>query len=914
MKVKRTLEGQVRARPNVAAMLAPRAIALVGATESPGSVGRALLENLRAFPGELFPVNPKRTTVFGLRTFSTIADLPNGIDLAVIATKARTVPQIVRDCAVAGVKGAIIISAGFKEIGEHGRALEEEIARSRGSMRIIGPNCVGVMLPHLGLNATFIRPLALPGNIGFISQSGALCSSILDWSLTNHLGFSAFISVGSMLDVNWGDLIYQLGDDPRTRSILLYMESIGDARSFLSAAREVALTKPIIVIKVGRTQAAAQAAASHTGALTGSDEVCDAAFRRAGVLRVNTIAELFNIAELLGKQPRPRGPRLAIVTNGGGPGVLAMDTLIAEGGASASLSSETMEALDQMLPPHWSHGNPVDVIGDADPDRYARAVEIVARDPGSDGLLAVVTPQAVTAPDDVAAKLTRFSRLEGKPMLASFLGGASVANATAILDRAGIPTFNYPDSAARAFCYLWQFSHALDALYETPSVNSEEVGVAGKIGAARIIQAVRAEGRTLLTEPESKELLAAYGIPTVPTLVARSEDEAVERAAQFSGPVALKVLSHTITHKTDVGGVKLSLQDESEIRAAYREIERAVAAVCDGRNRNGPDDGHRPSLQRDDFLGVTVQPMVRFDGYELILGSSIDPQFGPVLLFGAGGFFVEIFRDHSLGLPPLNRTLARRMMERTRIYQAMKGFRGRATIDLARLEEILVRFSQIVIEQPWIKEIDINPLLASASAMIALDARVVLHDLPDESALPHPVIRPYPDEYVEHCKFSGVPVTIRPIRPEDEPLLVKFHAGLSEQSVRSRYFAAIGLEERTLHERLRRVCFNDYDREIALVVERRDPEPAILAVARLSKVHGLNEAEFALLISDAWQDKGIGRELLKRLIRIAKREKLGRIFGRIAAANTAMKRVSERAGLKLDFDEKNEEWIAAREL
>ncbi|MGH8094090.1 MAG: acetate--CoA ligase family protein [Chthoniobacterales bacterium] len=697
-------------KPALATMLAPRAIAVIGATESPGSVGRALMENLRSFSGAVYPVNPNRTNVLGIEAFPKIADVPDEIDLVLIATPAKTVPQIVRDCAAAGVKGAIIISAGFKEIGARGRELENEVAAARGPMRIIGPNCVGVMLPHLGLNATFVEPLARPGNIGFISQSGALCSAILDWSLSNQLGFSAFVSIGSMLDLDWGDLIYHLGDDPQTRSILLYMESIGDARSFLSAAREVALTKPIIVIKVGRTKAAGQAAASHTGALTGSDEVCEAAFRRAGVLRVNTIADLFNIAELLGKQPRARGPRLAIVTNGGGPGALAMDALIEHGGESATLSSESMLALDRVLPRHWSHGNPVDVIGDADAERYTQAVEIVARDPGNDGLLVVLTPQAVTGPTEVAKRLTAFAKLEGKPVLASFMGGASVSEAIDILDRAGIPTFVYPDSAARAFCHLWQYTHALRGAHETPPLSSGPDESTARTEASRLVDRVRSSGRTLLTEPESKELLAAYGIPVVKTRVATSEDEAVEKSAQFKGPVVLKIFSHTITHKSDIGGVKLDLKTEQAVRAAYRAIEEATRA------RGGTDD----------FEGVTVQPMISRDGYELILGSSLDPQFGPVLLFGAGGYFVEIFKDRALGLPPLNRTLARRLMEETRIFAALKGFRGRPGVDLAALEEILVRFSQLVLEQPSIKEIDINPLIASTEQILALDARVVL--------------------------------------------------------------------------------------------------------------------------------------------------------------------------------------------
>ena len=882
----------------IESIFAPKSVALIGATDTPGSVGRALTENLREFKGRVHFVNQKKDSVLDVATCATIGQILEPVDLAVIATRAATVPQIVRDCAAAGVKGAVIISAGFKEIGARGRELEQEVADARGAMRIIGPNCMGIMLPHIGLNATFAKPLALPGNIGFISQSGALCTAILDWSFGAQLGFSAFISVGSMLDVNWGDLIYYLGDDPHTRSILLYMESIGDARSFLSAAREVALTKPIIVIKVGRTEAAAKAAASHTGALTGSDEVCDAAFRRAGVLRVNTIGELFNIAELLGKQPRARGPRLAIVTNGGGPGALATDTLIANGGESAALSSESLAALDRVLPPHWSHGNPVDVIGDADVERYAQAVGVVARDSGNDGILVVLTPQAVTAPTDIATKLTSFAKIEGKPILASFMGGERIAEAMAILDHAGIPTFAYPDSAARAFCYLWQYTHALHALYETPAL-----AVGGERSAARavakgIIERVQQSGRTLLTEPESKELLAAYGIPVVPTVVATSEKEAVEKAAHFAGPVVLKVYSYTITHKTDVGGVKLDLNGEAAVRSAYREIREAVRA------RGGVGD----------FLGVVVQPMISRAGYELILGSSIDPQFGPVLLFGAGGQLVEVFRDRALGLPPLNRTLARRVMERTRIHRALKGVRGRAPVDLGALEELLVRFSQLVVEQPRISEIDINPLLASAEGIVALDARVVLHpaEIADDQ-LPRTAIRPYPAQYISTVTLADeTPITVRPIRPEDEPQMVKFHQSLSEESVRFRYFGSVSVESRTGHERLVRTCFNDYDREIALVAERKQNDAAgeIFGVARLIKAHGLEEAEFAILIADAWQGMGLGTALLKLLVEVGRAEKLRRITGHILAENAAMLEMSRNIGFDLQWRPDEGEWEA----
>lgn len=882
-------------RPVLEAMFAPASVAVIGATDAPGSVGRSLIENLQIFKGRVFAVNPTRAEVLGQRTFPTIGAVPKEVDLAVIATPAQTVPGIVAECAAANVKGLVIISAGFKECGAAGAELERQIAAQRGRMRIIGPNCVGVMLPHIGLNATFAKPMALPGNIGFISQSGALCTAILDWSLSNQVGFSAFVSIGSMLDVDWGDLIYHLGDDPRTRSILLYMESIGDARSFLSAAREVALTKPIIVIKVGRTAAAAKAAASHTGALTGSDDMLDAAFRRVGVLRVDSISELFDIAELLGKQPRPAGPRLAIVTNGGGPGVLATDALIESGGQLAGLSDRTMSELNKLLPPHWSRGNPVDILGDANADRYARAIEIVSRDENNDGLLAILAPQAMTDPSAIAEKVRSFGKLKTKPFLASWIGGAGVAAGARILDQANIPTFDYPDAAARAFCAMWRYSRNLDALYETPAF-TKGAGI-DQPAVEKIIENARAAGRTLLTEMEAKSVLAAYQIPVVQTRVAKSEKEAVALSQKMSGAVVLKLHSEIITHKSDVGGVKLDLRDAAAVREAYRAIRKSVLT------QGGADA----------FQGVTVQPMIASKGFELILGSSTDAQFGPVLLFGAGGYFVEVFKDRAIALPPLNRTLARRFMERTQIHAALKGFRGREAVDSAALEEMLVRFSQLVVEQRWIKEIDINPLLASGEQIIALDARVVLHDAntnPDD--LPRSAIRPYPAAYARQWKIGREPVTIRPIRPEDEPLMVEFHKTLSERTVYLRYFGALSLKQRTVHERLRRVCFVDYDREIALVADHknRGGHHEILGVGRLIKEHGTDHAEFAVLISDSWQGKGLGSQLLKLLVEMGRKEGVRRIVGHIVTENTAMMRVSEEVGFKLSRDREMGEWRA----
>ena len=872
------------------AIFAPKSVAVIGATERPGSVGRTLVRNLvsNPFGGAVFPVTPTRTNVLGIKAYPDVASVPEPIDLAVVVTPAPTVPGVIADCVKAGVKGAIVISAGFKETGAPGVELERGILEEarRGRMRLIGPNCLGVMNPHSGLNATFASAMAMPGRVGFISQSGALCTAVLDWSLREHVGFSAFVSIGSMLDVGWGDLIAYLGDDPRTQSIVIYMETIGDARAFLSAAREVALTKPIIVIKPGRTEGAARAAASHTGSLAGSDEVVDAAFQRSGVVRVTHIDELFYLAESLAKQPRPRGPRLGIVTNAGGPAVIATDALILNGGQLAPLSDETRSALDAVLPAHWSHANPIDVLGDADADRYAAALDIAAKDATTDGLLVILTPQAMTDPTATAEKLKAYTSVPGKPVLASWMGGVDIAAGQAILNRSNIPTFAHPDTAARVFDHMWSYSETLRALYETPALATAGDDRRQRDETSHIIETARRAGRTLLTEIESKRLLAAYDIPTVETRLATTADEAARAAAEIGFPVAVKLHSETITHKTDVGGVRLGLADAEAVRRAFTEIESAVAAA------SGP--GH--------VQGVTVQPMVRLDGYELILGSAVDLQFGPVLLFGTGGQLVEVFRDRALGLPPLTTTLARRMMERTRIFKALGGVRGRKPVDIARLEQILVRMSYLAVEQPWIKELDINPLLASSDALVALDARVVLHP-PETSAeaLPRPAIRPYPVEYVAPWQTkNGERFTIRPIRPDDEPLLARFHATLSERSVYFRYLRPIGLGQRVSHERLSRICFVDYDREMVLVAEREGPDGLreVLGVGRLSKLHWRQEAEFALIVSDAFQKRGLGSELLRRLLAIGQNEKLSRIVGYISSENGDMLRVARAAGFQ----------------
>ncbi len=866
-------------------LFTPRSVVVIGATERANSVGRAVLENLGSFPGAIYAVNPRHSEVLGRRAYPRVDVLPEAPDLAVIVVPAPAVAEVVRECAALGVPAAIIISAGFRECGAAGTALEREVLdAARGRVRLLGPNCLGVMTPHHGLNATFAATMARPGSVACLSQSGALCTAILDWSLREQVGFSAFVSIGSMADIGWGDLIDYLGDDPHTKSIVCYMESIGDARAFLSAAREVAFTKPIVILKVGRTAAGARAAASHTGALTGADDVFSAACARAGVLRVRSVRELFDMAEVLAKQPRPRGPRLAILTNAGGPAALAADQAVTGGACLAELSAASVTALDRQLPAHWSRGNPVDLLGAADGALYARAARFLLDDEATDGLLVVLTPQSMTQPDDTAAQLVKVAAGSAKPVLASWMGGASVETGRAQLNAAGIPTYDTPDDAARAFALMWQHSQRIAALYERPALPTTRSELAEhRQMAGDVIARVRADGRTLLTELESNEVLAAYGIPVAATEGARSEEEAVAAARRIGFPVALKLWSETLTHKAQAGGVRLHLRNATQVRHAWRAIRAAVPA--------------------EHFCGVVVQPMIEDGGIELILGSSVDPQFGPVMLFGAGGSLVEVLGDRALALPPLNATLARHLIAQTRIHAALTGKGRRSALDPGRLEEILVHFSHLVAEQRWIAEIDVNPLLVSARGAIALDARVVLH-APNttEAALPRLAIRPYPAEYVRELRLAELgPVTLRPIRPEDETLLIAFHRGLSERSVHERYFGLLPLDERIAHARLARICFSDYDREIVLVAEHHadGAPPEIIAVGRINRRTNAADAEFALLVSDPWQGHGLGFAVLSALIETGRCEGLRRIFGSVLADNAAMQHVCRKVGFRL---------------
>jgi acetyltransferase len=871
---------------------APKTIAVIGASDRPLSVGRTLLENLLKTPHDrqIYPVNPHHPHLLQIPTYPTITAIPTPIDLAIVATPAPIVPDIIVQCVEAQAGGVLIISAGFGEIGDRGWELERQIRSiARGKLRVIGPNCLGIIAPHIGLNATVSRIQPQAGNLGFISQSGAISAAVLDWSLSENVGFSTFISLGSPLDVDWGDLLYYLGDDPLTQSIVIYLESIGNARSFLSAAREVALSKPIIAIR-RQTSASGPIALSHAGRLVNSELALEAAFARCGIVEVKRIADLFNITEVLAKQPRlPKGPRLTILSNGAGPAILATDALLLTGGELAPLAPATIEKLTALLPPHPQPSNPIDLRRTADVDRYRQAFEIALADPHTDGVLVILTPRATTDAVNTAQAIAQAARNTRKTVLASWMGGEGISEGEAILNAHQIPTYRYPDSAASLFNLMWKYQYNLRGIYETPLLPSVAESFPDRLLVTAIIDNARQQNRTILSEAESTRLLAAYGIPVISMAIAHNESTAVTLAESIGYPVAIKLFSNTLIHKTEVGGVQLNITTASGVRQAYRSIATAVG------EKVGPEH----------FLGVTVQKMINLEsGYELLLGCTSDPRFGPILVFGMGGRFVEIFGDRSVALPPLNATLARRLMEGTKIYRALQGIQGRKPVYMANLEQLIVKFSQLVVEQAWIKAIDINPLLVDSEQAIALSASIVLHphDTPLHR-LSKPAIRPYPTQYISHWTTArGLPVTIRPIRAEYEPLLRKFYQSLSEQSIYFRYFHLVNLNRQSAYDRLTRICFIDYDRVMTLIADYYNhdtKEPEMLGLGRLSKLHGVNEAEFDLLISDAYQGHGLGTELLQRLVQIGRDEGLDRIRADILRENRSMQKVAEKAGFSL---------------
>lgn len=864
----------------------PRRIAVVGASDREGSVGSKLLQNLIGvgYKGAVYPVNPFRPTIQGITAYPSIQKIPWKVDLAIIATPAHTVPQIVDECGRAGVSGLIIISAGFRETGEEGEAYEKQILdlSQQYGMRVVGPNCLGVVRPKVKLNATFADKTASSGKIAFISQSAALCSSVLDWASEAHVGFSAIVSVGSMLDVDFGDLIDYFGTDPLTKSIVLYIESVKNARKFMSAARSFARAKPIVVVKAGKFRESAEAAMCHTGALCGEDAVYDAAFRRAGIVRATGISDLFNCAETLAMQPSPKGSRLTIITNAGGPGVMATDSLISMGGKLSALSDETLEALGDILPPYCSKLNPIDILEDATIDRFKEVMEICFKDPDSDGFLIICTPQVASDPVDTARIIVKLSEGIKKPIITSFMGEDRCWRARKILRKHSIPAFSTAEEAVVTFMHMCSYAQNLELLYETPEELPIEVSI--PVFLREVLQKAFEEGRSVLTEPESKQFLDAYGIPALRSPVATTPEEAIEISSKIGYPVVMKALSPQITHKTQVDGVVLDIRTEEEAGRFFRKLKKRV-------------EGLKP---RASFEGVIIQPMVKKKGYEILVGSKKDKQFGSVVLFGMGGVTAELLKDVSIGFPPLNRVLATRLMEKTDVYRLFSGSSSHR-VNLKELEEILVKFSQLVIDFPEIKEMDINPLIVDEKNAIAVDSRIVI-DSDRISAPAHPhehlVITPYPRKYVTEWKMrNGTHLILRPIKPEDENRLHELFKSFSEKTMRFRFFQII---REMSHETLTRYCNIDYNREIAIVGEAEmNNEKRILGVARLIVQPGRKYGEFAVAVGDQWQGFGLGSKLVDRVIEIGRDMGLESIYGDILSENQRMFQLCEKKGFQI---------------
>lgn len=869
---------------NLDKLFHPRCVAVIGASEKKGSVGLALMNNIinSSFKGTIYPINPKQTMILGRQAHGSVLDLKTPPDLAVIAAPIAFVPEIIRDCAGMGVGGAVIISAGGKEIGARGQAIENEIrsAASGSNLRIIGPNCIGIISAKSHLNASFARGMPLNGKMAFISQSGAICTSVLDLSLKEKIGFSYFISLGSMLDVDFGDAIDFLGGEPGVTSIVMYVESLTRFRNFMSAARAVSRVKPIIALKAGRSRAGARAAASHTGALAGNDAVYDAAFKRAGVLRVKTFEELFDCAGLAAKQPRPDGPALVIMTNAGGPGVMASDALSDYGVEPTELSPTTVEELNKILPPHWSHANPIDMLGDASPEIYRKVAEVCLKSSKINGLLILLSPQALDDPTDVAASIAGLFTRKSFPVLAAWIGGDNLEKGREILNQAGVPTFDTAERAVRAFMDLHQYSRNIEMLQEIPPRISRKISF-DKLKASALIESALKNKNRFLTEVEANALLAAYGIPVNPIKIAVNADEAVQHAHAIGYPVVMKIHSRDISHKTDANGVILDLRSDADVRIAFR-------GIMDSAGKFNP----KAVLE-----GVTIQAMITDKGIELILGSKKDRDFGPVLLFGMGGVMTEILADRAVGLPPINRLLARRLMQETKVFQLLGGSRGRPSANFEFLEEILIRLSQLVIDFADIQELDINPLIVSQDQIVAVDARVIIS--PSAVQSPHHlVISSYPAEHEVYVSVEGVEnLLIRPIKPEDASLMEAMFESLSPRSIYMRFFTPL---KRMDYQMLARFTQIDYDRHIALTaISEESGEDKMLGVARVIMERNLKQAEFSVIIGDPWQGRGIGAELLKRCIAIARKHDVKVIYGVVLAENRQMLALGRKLGFTI---------------
>ncbi|HET7569096.1 MAG TPA: bifunctional acetate--CoA ligase family protein/GNAT family N-acetyltransferase [Gammaproteobacteria bacterium] len=882
---------------NLQYLFRPKSIAVLGASDTAGSLGAVLMKNLLDgnFSGPVMPLNPRHRTVNGMKAFDSVSELPTVPDLAVIATPPKTVPRLVAELSKAGTRAVIVITTGLARTSEERSALRQALldAARPGLLRIVGPNCLGVLAPPAGLNASFAHRSPAAGKIAFIAQSGAVVASMLDWAQPQNVGFSHLVSLGDMVDVDFGDLLDYLATDPQTTAILLYIESVSHVRKFMSAARAAARMKPVIVVKAGRHAESARAAASHTGALAGTDDVYDAAFRRAGVLRVMTLQELFDAVEILAMGLHPAGDRLAVVTNGGGIGVLATDELIDRGGRLAALSPNSIERLNAVLPPTWSRSNPVDMVGDAPGSRYGHVLKVLAEDPNVDAVLVLNCPTAIASAKEAAQAVAEAAAAcNNHTVLTSWLGEGSAREAREFLAARRIPSMETPEQAARAFMQLVRYRRSQSLLLETPASLPEAFNP-DRRRARAIFQKVLDEGRAWLTEPEAKAVLTAYAIPVVSTLVAHDADEAARLARGIGGPVALKIVSPDILHKSDVGGVELDITGPDAVREAARQMFDRVCASRPG-----------ASIQ-----GFSVQPTIRRPhALELFVGATEDPRFGPVILFGHGGAAAEQIDDTTIGLPPLNMHLACEMIERTRVLRLLKGFRNWPPANIDAVALTLVKVAQLVSDFAEITELDVNPLLAD-EAVLALDARIRVTPV-SCGAVDRLAIRPYPKELEAPVVLDGRHLLVRPIRPEDESALQAAVEGLTQQEIRLRFFAPI----KTLtHATAARFTQIDYDREMALVLATPDGEAptAILGFAQLSLDPNIERAEYAVFVCHNMQGKGAATLLSRRLIDYASRRGIREIYADILRNNTRMLKLARELGFDCTSEPNERESVHA---
>jgi acetyltransferase len=871
---------------NLQYLFNPKSVAVIGASNKVHGVGTTVLNNIccGGFKGAVYPVNPKYATLAGLEVYAGVAQLPEAPELAVICTPAATVPGLIAKLGERGTKAAIVITAGLSSVkDDNGVSMRERmLAASRPHLlRILGPNCVGMLAPGIALNASFAHVNALPGKIAFVSQSGAMVTGVLDWANARGIGFSKFISLGDGADVDFGDILDYLASDAETHAILLYVEAVTSARKFMSAARAAARSKPTIVIKAGRVPEGAKAAASHTGALAGADDVYDAAFRRAGMLRVLSTEDLFDAVETLARARPLTGERLAIMTNGGGPGVMATDSLIADGGCLAALSEATMHELNSVLPQNWSKANPVDIIGDAPASRYVDALQILQKDPDVDATLIIHAPTAIVPSVDIARKIIPLVKDSSENVLTCWLGGTAVAQGRDAFSEAGIASYDTPEKAVRGFMQMVHFRRNQQLLMQVPSAKSSSAPH-NRQAASEVIAAVLADGRDMLSEAEAKIVLAAYGIPVVETRIAASVEQAILAAEEIGFPVALKILSPEISHKSDVGGVALDLESVAAVHAAATQMTERIAKL-------------RPDAR---LQGFTVQSMARRpDGRELIIGVATDPVFGPIILFGQGGIAVEVMADHAIALPPLNTVLARDLVSRTRVAKLLAGYRNRAPADTEGIYRTLVQVSDMIVDLPEISELDINPLIADAAGVIALDARIRVRAHCGKG-IDRLAIRPYPAELEERMEWQGNSVLLRPIKPEDAHEHTVFFDALDPDDVCDRAFTRM---TSMLPSQLVRLTQIDYDREMAFIAckSRADGSFETLGVARALADPDNISAEFAVIVRSNLKGQGLGHALLDKLIRYCRERGTKRMHGEAFASNARMIAMAHSFGFEI---------------